>query len=273
MVHPNEWFEFGFFMGNNLKLGRSGVDYTGFQYHQRPGLEYLGYHTINGTGLEFSLSMWDKMFEPHFMIYSSPKGGTNFFNGDAVIFFNTDTIELEAYLGVSFDTNFSLNKHIGITLRTLNPKVNFLLSVYLPDSDFTATPTADELYVNFTEKLRTGIFEQVITLFMRPSEYNGTPETVGNSTFSDIDVYLSMGVVINAFGIGAENTLTYADPVTLGAPASASTISDRVGAYTYFNLNNLRYKLGVHYSTGPFYLNTHTPDGAMGVFLSVQGEL
>ncbi len=273
MIRPWEWFQFGFFMGNNMYLGRDGVDYIGFQYHQRAGYEYQGYHTINGTGLELAATFWDRMFEPHLLIYSTPKDGTNYFNADTVIKFKTDTLKLEAYLGVNFDTSFVLQKHIGITFMTLNPKVNFLFSVYLPDSPFTALPTADEIYVNFTEKLRTGAFEQVITLFMRPSEYNGLQETVTQSSFSDLDIYLRMGIIINAFGFGAENTLTYADPVSLGQPASASSISDRAGAYTYFNLNNLMYKVGVHYSFGPYYTLTHTQDGGIGVFISVQGEL
>lgn len=273
LIRPWEWFQFGFFMGDNRELGRNNVEYTGFQYHQRAGFSYLGYHTINGIGLELAATLWDRMFEPHLLIYSTPVGGTNYFNADALLLFATETLEVEAYLGINFDTALSLQKHFGVTLRTLNPRVNFLFSVYMPDSGFLSLPGADDLYVNFTEKLRTGAFEQVITLFMRPSEYNGREETVSYASFSDIDIYLRMGVIIKAFGIGVENTFTVADPASFGLPTTAGLLSDRAGAYTYFNLNNLLYKVGVHYSYGPYYSLTHTTDGGIGVFLSVQGEL
>ena len=275
---PADKIHVGFFLGDSYELGSKGVNYTGYQYHQRNGLEYIGYHTISGTGLEVYANIWDTMLEPHLLIYSYQKpltngGTTNIFAADSIVKLNTDNYKMEIYFGVNFNAVFQLYKHIGFTFRTLNPKVNFLLSIYFPDSLFADIPSTDSIYLNLTEQLHSGIFEQVITLFSRPSEYNNIPETITSSGFTDLDFYFSLGLVFNNFGFGAENIMTYADPASFGSSSTTDFLSDRVGAYMYFALNNLKYKVGAFYSTGPYYTSAYTPDNGLGFYIKIKGQI
>ena len=275
---PADKVHVGFFLGDSYELGAAGVNYIGYQYHQRSGLEYIGYHTISGTGVEVYADIWDQMLEPHLIFYSFQKtltngNTTNMFAADTLVHLKTDNYKMEIYFGVNFDALFQLYKHIGFTFRTLNPKVNFLLSIYFPDSIFASIPDTDSLYLNLTEQLRSGIFEQVITLFSRPSEYNNVMETVTGSGFTDLDFYFALGLVFNNFGFGAENTMTYADPASLGSSSTTAFLSDRVGAYMYFALNNMKYKIGAFYSTGPYYTSTYTPDSGIGFYFKVNGKI
>jgi len=275
---PTEKIHVGFFLGDSYELGADGVNYTGYQYHQRSGLEYIGYHTISGTGFEVYADIWDNMLEPHLILYSYQKnltngGTTNIFAADSLVKLKTDNYKMEIYFGVDFDAVFQLYKHIGFTFMTLNPKVNFLLSVYFPDSVFASIPSTDSLYINLTEQLRSGIFEQIITLFSRPSEYNNTLETVTGGGFTDLDFYFSLGLVFNNIGFGAENIMTYADPTSLGSSSNTTFLSDRVGAYMYFALNNMKYKIGAFYSTGPYYTSMFTPDSGIGFYFKVNGQI
>ena len=128
------------------------------------------------------------------------------------------------------------------------------MGIYSPDSRFDAPLMADDFYFHVSEKIKIGYFEQVLSIFSRPSSYNGFTETISN----DIDVYTSVGTFIDQFGAGIENTATY---------STSYTFSDKIGAYTYFNFSNLLYKVGFYYTL------IGNAFSGYGFFLNISGNI
>lgn len=266
-IDPLELFSLKFFVGKNTILGLSDYGYQGFQFHERENLEYIGYHTVRGTGLEFYRSFWDEMFTPHLYVYSAPilaASSNNAINFDGVVIFEFDNYKIEGYFGMNYvkaSTNW--NKHFGITIASLYSKVDFSVSLYSPDTPLLESLAADNLYVNITEHVLNNKFEQTLSVFMRPRYYNGYEETLTN----DADMYLQLGMAFDSFGFGIENILRYAQDFDLG---------EKLGAYTYFVMNNLKYKIGFYYSA-PIQLGTTAKTNPFtdqyGIFMDISGNL
>ncbi len=254
---PFENFNLNFFLGKAKTLGYSEFGYIGFQFHKRENFEYIGYKDISGMGAEIS-TLFFEMFEPHLYIYSPDD--TNIVNFDTVFYYRGDGYYFEFYFGVNtIDfynayTNQTLLKRFGIFGYANFDKIQIVLGIYSPDSKLDAPLIADDFYFHVSEKIKIGYFEQVLSVFSRPSSYNGFAETI----FNDIDVYASAGVCIDQFGAGLENTATY---------STSYTFSDKIGAYTYFNFANLLYKIGFYYTL------TGNAFSGYGLFLNISGNI
>jgi hypothetical protein len=234
---PFDLFSLGLFIGKNQTLGYTPIGYQGFQFHNQTNKEYIGYKEIRGSGIEIFRSFWDDIFEPHILIYSAPSivsPGTNQLNFDTIIRLKMDNYRFEFYGGLGL-VNSVWTKHFGALFETLFNKLDFMISLYSPDSRFTDIIFFDALYVCVTEHLISGSFEQTLSLFSRPSYYNEYKE----NTTGDLDVYLALGLKFEGFGFGVENSLLFSDNYAL---------TDRPGVYVYFVLNSLKYKLGFQYA-------------------------
>lgn len=256
---PFDLFSIGYFLGDNVTLGNADFGYRGFQYHQRPKLEYIGYKTISGAGFEASIDLLDSVFQPHIYIYQP--NDTNLVNADAVIYLKMDTYIIELYGGVnSIDVyttllNNTLAKRFGIFVRTVFSKVDFSMGLFSPDSLLNDPLVADKFYLNVTERINIGFFEQTLSIFARPAFYNGVADNVTN----DIDVYFAIGGKIDSVGFGIENTILY---------SSSYTFTDRIGGYFYFMFNSLQYKFGAYYNLmGDAFTSPY------GGFISIVGNL
>lgn len=260
---PLDLFHLGFFIGKNTILGKSDFGYQGFQYHQRDNFEYLGYKEINGTGLEIYRAFWDDIFEPHLYFYSSDSlySTNNVINLDTVIKFILEKYEIEGYFGINRDTDGTFYKHFGLTFMTKYSKVDFMLSLFSPDTPMNEYMTADMIYLNITEHMVSGIFEQNLTVFARPNFYNEFQETISN----DIDIHLSLGFLFDSLGTGVETTLRY---------ASNYDLSGKFGGYVYFIMNNLKYKIGGYYSTALLDQGKGNAFGSSwGAFMNISGSM
>lgn len=290
-IQPFNLFHLNFFLGKNCTIGEAGFGYEGFQFHQHQGLEYIGFHTISGTGIEFYRSFWDNLFEPHIYVYGADKNGTNYFNIDTLFIFRTDRFHIEAYFGINNSTNYIdtnsnttnyLAKHFGVAFKTKLGKVDFSLGLYFPDSMLLGFNSLDDIYINVSEHLLTGWFEQTISLFSHPSIYNGVLDCNKGELLPDFDIYLALGIKIKNLGFGIENTLITASPTSYSTTNTNSSTdiiaaSDRVGTYVYFNMNSLKYKIGFFYSFGLAYtasdqLNPHSPAGTFGGYINISGK-
>ena len=277
-VTPFELVTMGYFIGKNKTLGYSDVSYKGFQYHKRENMEYLGYKDITGMGVELYKSLWDDLFEPHIYIYSqnpvigSKVTNTNSLNVDTLMYLRTDNYQIEFYAGINMKpvnlSNFSFNysKHLGFFFKTYYGKLDFQISMYLPDSytnkgfnGLFELPSPDAMYLNITEHIIAGYFEQSLTLFSRPSYYNEFEETITG----DLDIYLALGGKFNSFGSGLENTVSMID--------SFSSIDNKIGAFAYFIMNNLQYKVGAYYNIRIIPLSLAYP--LWGVYINIMGNL
>lgn len=248
---PFDLFYVGYFLGNNCTLGDPEIGYRGFQFHQRPNLDYFGYHDIVGTGVEWYMNYLD-IQETHILAYQP--GISNAYNLDVLHYIRGDTFTLECYAGVNYTTN-TWNKHLGFFIKSIFSKIDVTLGLYAPDNALTAVPMADEIYFNISEHIIYGWFEQTFGLFARPSTYNGYAESVSN----DIDCYFAAGVQIENIGFGLENSFLM---------SSNHPITDRVGAYFYFNMNDLQYKLGAYYTPiGDAFASIY------GGFINISGKL
>lgn len=240
-TEPFNLFHLGMFTGKNTTLGLSDYGYSGFQFHRRPYLEYIGYKDIYGNGLEIYRSFWQNMLTPHILVYSAPAlngGAQNVLTFDTLLKFETEKIDIEGYFGVGIDPNRTGEntlKHFGLTLQSKFNKVDFMISLYSPDTAFSETVVPDDFYLNVSEHLLSGIFEQTLTLFSRPRYYNFTYDNMTN----DIDFYLALGLRFENVAVGAENSIEYSENYDL---------FDQAGVYTYFLLNNLKYKVSVYYN-------------------------
>jgi len=252
---PLNLFEFGYFFGKNRTLGLADDAYQGFEHHTRANFEYIGYKDISGMGFEIYEPLWDNLFEPHIFVYSQNPiiatnvTNTNSINVDTVLYLNTDQYSLELYAGINAkpdsttNFDFSFYRHFGLMFKTAYGKMNFVLSIYLPD-DYTNTgmsglfalPNPEDFYFDLSEHIISGLFEQTLTFFKRPSFYNQFEE----NWRGDLDVYLMAGLKFEKIGIGFENTLT-----TLNY---FQDIDDKVGGYAYFSMNSLKYKFGAYYA-------------------------
>ncbi len=249
ITHPFQLFELGYFFGKNKTLGYNEIGYQGFQFHRRENFEYYGYKTIKGTGMEISKAFWDNLLVPSLLVYRDAVSSVIHF--DTLLYLTLDNYQFETYFGL--DSN--LNNTFGVTLKTIYGSLDFMLSLYKPDGSFANFPSFDDFYINLTEHVIFGYFEQTISLFSRPSSFNGLTETIK----SDIDVYAMLGLVIDRFGLGTENTVLFSDSYTL---------TDRVGAYLYYQLNSLKYKVGGYYN---LFGNAYT--SSWGVFVNINGKL
>jgi hypothetical protein len=256
---PFDLFYLGYFLGRNTTLGKSFLGYSGFQFHQRPHFEYIGYKDINGTGIEWYMDLLDNLFQPHIFVYQP--GDTNLVNVDALFYLNMENYKIEAYFGLndisiaSALANNTLAKRFGLFLSTVYGKVDFFVGLYSPDSLMTNIPGVDSLYLNVTEHIVFGYFEQTLALFTRPSSYNGYAENISN----DVDIYFAGGAKIDALGVGLENSFLM---------SSNYPLTDRIGVYFYFTDNGLRYKFGLYYNAfGNAYAS------AYGGFISITGSL
>lgn len=268
-TEPFNIFSLCFFFGKNRTLGLTDYGYQGFQYHQRENLEYIGYKDIYGTGLEIYRSFWQDMLTPHIIVYSAPSlvsTDKNALTFDAMLNFVTEKIDMELYFGAALDPNRTaeqyLIKHFGLTIRSKLNKVDFLISLFSPDTPFFETPVADNFYFNVSEHLVTGLFEQTLSVFSRPRFYNTTYDNMTN----DIDFYLSLGVKLDNVSIGVENTILYSQNYDL---------CDQIAVYTYFLMNNLKYKLTVYYNM-PFInpaVNGTPFDTDWGVNIHINGAM
>lgn len=259
MSNPFGQFFFGYFLGKTATLGNAEIGYSGFQFHQEPHLEYIGYKDITGSGVETYANLFDNLFEPHIYIYQP--FDTNLVNLDSVIYFNLENYRVEVYFGVNTIDfyraviNSTLNKRFGVFLKTQYGKVDFLMGLFSPDSYITNVPAPDDFYLNVTEHIIAGYFEQTLSFFTRPSSYNGYKENISN----DFDFYLSAGVKIEDLGIGVENTFL----MSINYP-----VSDRAGMYLYFLNNSLKYKFGFYYD-----LMGTAFSSKYGGFVSLTGSL
>lgn len=249
---------FNFFMGKARTLGYSEFGYIGFQYHQRENLEYIGYKDLRGIGTEFYTSIFD-VFEPHIYVYSPDN--TNVVNADTVVVYRGERFQFEIYGGINtIDVyrgivNNTILKRFGFFSYANFEKIEFVLGLFSPDSQFGAPLIADDFYFHFAERVRIGYFEQVLGVFSRPSYYNGFKENVTN----DIDVYFSAGVTFGELGFGLENIGTY---------SASYTFSDKLGGYLYFFFSNLVYKVGFYYTLmGDAYSSQY------GGFISISGSI
>ncbi|NPV01220.1 MAG: hypothetical protein HPY53_07545 [Brevinematales bacterium] len=261
---PFDLFTLGLFIGKNQTLGYTQIGYQGFQFHNQTNMEYIGYKEIRGSGVEIYRSFWDEMFEPHILVYSAPSivsPGTNQLNFDAIIRLKMDQYRFEVYAGMGL-VNTEMTKHFGALFETLFNKLDFMISLYSPDSRFTDIIFFDSLYISMTEHLISGIFEQSLSLFSRPSYYNDYKE----NTTGDLDVYLALGLRIEDFGFGVENSLLFSDNYAF---------TDRPGAYVYFILNSLKYKLGFQYAMklNPTDTRPSPYINDASIFLMINGQL
>lgn len=248
-TQPFHLFKLKYFFGKNRTLGYNEIGYQGLQFHQRKNFDYVGYKTISGTGMEISKAFLDNLLIPSLIVYRDPSSSSVHF--DSLLYLTLDNYQFETYFGL--DSN--LNNTFGITLKTIFGSLDFMLSLYKPDGSFSNFPTLDDFLINFTEHVIFGYFEQTISLFSRPSKYNGNDETIKN----DIDAYLMAGMVMDRFGFGAENTVLY---------SSSYTLTDRLGGYLYYQLNSLKYKFGGYYN-----LFGNAFSSSWGIFINIKGKL
>ncbi len=260
-MNPVESFYLGYFLGKNTTLGNADIGYRGFQFHQKTGLEYIGYKDISGTGLEFYADLMDNLLQPHLYFYQPSDTNTNFVNMDTVWYLKMEHYIIELYAGINNVSIYqasldnTLAYRFGIYVKTIFGKVDFMMGLYSPDTLFGQTPSADSFYLNITEHIIVGFFEQTLTLFTRPSSYNGYSENISN----DFDIYIALGAKIDDFGFGAENSLLF---------SSNYSLSDRLGLYFYFAMNNLMYKTGFYYT-----LMGDAFSSAYGGFVSITGNI
>jgi hypothetical protein len=258
-ARPFDLFNFGYFIGKDITLGDTRIGYRGFQFHQKPNFEYIGYKDINGMGIDCSVDLFDNLFQPHVLVYQPDFTNTVYL--DTVFYIKMENYIIEGYFGINniniVDAAVSntLSKHFGVFIKTIFGKIDLMLGLYSPDTLMTNVPTADDLYLNITEHINFAWFEQTMTLFTRPSSYNGHRESVTN----DMDFYLAIGVKVDDLGFGVENTFLM---------AANYTMSDRVGAYFYLMMNNLQYKIGFFYNMmGTAFVSP------LGGYISVTGSL
>ena len=256
---PFDLFTFSYFIGKDVTLGDTRIGYRGFQYHQKPNFEYIGYKDINGMGVDCSLDLFDNVFQPHLLVYQPDFTNTVYF--DTVFYLKLENYTIEGYFGVN-DINLgnaivsnTLTKHFGVFIKTVFGKIDMMLGLFSPDTLLTNSLLADDFYLNITEHINISWFEQTMTLFTRPSFYNGNRETITN----DMDFYLAIGLKIEDVGFGVENTFLM---------AANYTVTDRLGAYLYLMMNNLQYKLGFFYNMmGTAFTSP------LGGYISVTGSL
>jgi hypothetical protein len=210
-------------------------------------------------GIEGFMDFFEGIFQPHLYIYQP--NYTNLINLDTVIYVKMENYTIEGYFGFNnidlYDAiiNNSLQKRFGLFIKTVYGKADFSMGLFSPDSLLTNIPVADSYYLNATEHIILGYFEQTLTIFCRPSSYNGYAENISN----DFDFYLATGAKFDDMGAGVENSFLI---------SSNYQPTDRIGLYFYFLLNNLRYKLGVYYD-----LTGNAFSSAYGGFINVSGSL
>lgn len=98
-LNPVDSLNIGYFIGKNVTLGIAEIGYQGFQFHQAPGLEYIGYKDINGTGIEAYMDFMDDLLQPHIYIYQP--SDTNQVNIDTVWYLNLEHYIFQAYFGIN----------------------------------------------------------------------------------------------------------------------------------------------------------------------------
>ncbi len=254
---PLDFLNFNFFLGRTKTLGYSEFGYVGFQHHKRENFEYIGYKDLSGMGIELSTIFFETI-EPHLYLYSPDD--TNIVSSDMVWYYRGENFFFEIYFGfnnIDFYNAYiegRLLKRFGIFSYANFGKIELVIGIYSPDSKLDAPLVADDFYFHVSEKIKLGYFEQVLSVFSRPSSYNGYVETISN----DIDVYASFGFATTDFGTGIENTVTY---------STSYELSDKIGLYTYFNFANLVYKLGFYYSI------TGNAFDKYGFFLNISGNI
>ncbi len=258
-VNPVDTLNIGYFLGKNVTLGNAEIGYQGFQFHQQTGLEYIGYKDISGTGLEAYMDLMDNLLEPHIYIYQP--SDTNQVNLDTVFYLRMEHYVFEAYFGINdvdvIDASESntLAYRLGFFVKTVYGKIDFLVGLYAPDTLFGQIPASDSIYLNITEHIVIDNFEQTLTIFTRPSSYNGVTENISN----DVDLYLATGVKFDDIGAGIENSLLF---------ASNYSTTDKPGLYFYFLMDNLMYKIGVYYTViGNAFASKY------GGFVSISGNI
>jgi len=256
---PAENLYLGYFLGKNITLGYTELGYRGFQFHQRPNFEYIGYKDLSGSGLEIYMDLMDAQFQPHLYLYQP--NDTNIVNIDTVLYLKMENYTLEGYFGINnvdvytASQQNTLCKRFGLFVKTVYGKLDFLMGLYSPDSLLSEMPPADSFYLNITEHIVIGYFEQTLSLFSRPNNYNGYAENISN----DFDFYISAGAKIDNFGAGLENSVLY---------SSNYELSDRMGIYVYFTMDNIIYKFGIYYN-----LMGNAFSSAYGGFISVIGSI
>lgn len=258
-ARPFDAFNFTYFVGKDLTLGDTRIGYRGFQFHQRSNFEYIGYKDLSGMGLDCSMDLFDNVFQPHILVYQPDFTNTVYL--DTVFYIKMENYLIEGYFGIN-NINLinaivsnTLSKHFGVFIKTLFGKIDLMLGLYSPDTLMTNIPAADDFYLNITEHINFSWFEQTMSLFTRPSFYNGNRETITN----DMDFYLAIGLKFDDLGFGIENTFLM---------AANYTITDRLGAYFYMMMNNLQYKIGAFYN-----LMGTAFSSPLGGYISVTGSL
>ncbi|MGA2141630.1 MAG: hypothetical protein ABSG94_04320 [Brevinematales bacterium] len=258
-LNPVDSLNIGYFIGKNLTLGIAEIGYQGFQFHQAAGLEYIGYKDINGTGIEAYMDFMDDLLQPHLYIYQP--SDTNQVNIDTVWYLNLEHYIIQAYFGINnaniigASSSNALAYRVGFFVKTVYGKIDFLIGLYAPDTLFSQIPSADAIYLNVTEHIVVDNFEQTMTVFTRPTNYNDVPENISN----DFDLYLATGVKIDDIGAGIENSLLF---------ASNYATTDRLGLYFYFMMDNLMYKTGIYYD-----LFGNAFSSQYGGFVSISGNI
>jgi len=194
-----------------------GTEYKGFFYFPEgigghPGRRYNGIHSIRGTGFSLSLSKWEKIIPSFYLYQDFPNSsdiisfktafGGNLYSADLRVLFYHDWLRLEAFGGLSLNTNLDVSIRGGLMTHFSGHGVEFFAQIGIPGWTAGEKFSIDNMYFLIEPRLHQGIFHMYLTFFYHPVEYIHviTPDEKGKANinikflFGNLDSGLSGGI-------------------------------------------------------------------------------
>ena len=155
-----------------------GTDFKGFFYFPRD-IRYNGIHGARGTGFSLSLTRWNMVIPMIYLYGNTPAlinyaGGLNetLYSGDLRFLFDFQKTRMEAFSGVSFNTDKDVTIRGGILAHFASGNnVEFLLQGGIPGWTLGNQLNIDNFFFLMEPRIYFGSFGLFFTFFYHPVIY------------------------------------------------------------------------------------------------------
>jgi hypothetical protein len=235
------------------------TNYSGFMYFPN-GISYNGIYSVNGTGVQLSITPLNDLFYSSLYFYQDADLGSGRYSYDLRTMFNLKGFNLEFFAGGSFGipgVPFGYYR-AGLLFNAQTPTGGFIMQVGIPQyNPNVAGFGIDLLYILFEVNVKLGLLEIIPTVFLHPGFY--TQQATGEAGLIDANFNFKLGDIQKSLACGGlEANVSVAD-VTL------SSLTLKVSPYLKLFSPGVEWQFKVNATVFPYPGITEMFEGFIGI--------
>lgn len=169
-------------------------NFKGFIYFPTT-IQYEGIHTVNGTGLKFSLPSVADWYYPSFYLYQDMYFSGGLYSIDLLQMLNFDNIKIETFLGMTFPSSTLGIYRAGVLFYLSTGDFgSFYAQIGIPKWEpGLESISMEHFYFMFEPRINLGDLTIISTLFWHPKYY--LQKATNENGFADINLNFLLGSV------------------------------------------------------------------------------